>query len=96
MRRRLLAFLVEQLLKDAPVRGKMSEEQYKVAMSKVYQNPAIAQYFTEREEHLIHTGMELFMVGKLDSASHYAGQLFELRSLRNRCKACYTSLHRKG
>ena len=95
MRDKVLAFLVRRLLAQAPVRGKMNEEQYKIAMSKMHQNPALTQYFDEREEHLIHAGMDLFLAGKLESAQHYAGQLFELRTLRNRCKACYTSLHRK-
>ena len=95
MRDKVLAFLVRRLLAQAPVRGKMNEEQYKIAMSKMHQNPALTQYFDEREEHLIHAGMDLFLAGKLESSQHYAGQLFELRTLRNRCKACYTSLHRK-
>jgi hypothetical protein len=96
MKDRAIAFLVKRLLGQSPLRGKMNEEQYKMAMSKMHQNPALTQYFDEREEHLIHTGMEQFAVGKLESAQHYAGQLFELRTLRNRARACYTSLHRKS
>lgn len=96
MKDKALAFLVKRLLAQAPLRGKMNDEQYKMAMSKMHQNPALTQYFDEREEHLIHAGMDLFLAGKLESAQHYAGQLFELRTLRNRARACYTSLHRKS
>lgn len=94
MRDRFLMFLLKRLVtilsKDESPRGEINEHMYIVALSKAHQNPAITQYFDEREEHLIHNGMELHMQGKVKLTERYTGQLFELRALRLRMKACYT------
>lgn len=86
----LLKHLVTILSKDESPRGEVNEHNYIVALSKIHQNPAISQYFDEREEHLIHKGMELYITGKVELTDRFAGQLFELRALRLRAKACYT------
>ncbi len=93
MRKLLILILSKLLLADAPLRGSMKEEQYILALSKAYQNPAIDQYLREREVYLIYAGMDKFVKGNLDGAKGLAGQLIEIRALRTRMKACYTRTH---
>jgi hypothetical protein len=95
IRRQLLKLLLSLLDTPLPPRGSLRQEQYITAMSKAYQNPAITQYLDEREEVLIKEGMNQFMAGKLTSVDRYAGQLFELRTLRNRMRVCYDRKHRE-
>lgn len=84
------------LYRDAPTRGKLTEEMYITAMSKVYQNPAFIQYLDEREEYLIREGMEKFINNKIDDTRGLAGQLVEIRALRSRLKVCYNIKHKKS
>ena len=83
-------FLVKLFIRDAPTRGKLDEDQFVAAMSKAYQNPAIMQYLNERETYLIYNSTEKLLKGQTDHARGVAGQLVEIRALRNRMKVCYS------
>jgi len=86
----LLNLLVKWLIKQSPTRGKLDEDQFVAAMSKAYQNPAIMQYLNERETYLIYNSTEKLLKGQTDHARGVAGQLVEIRALRNRMKVCYS------
>ncbi len=89
MKKLLIKLLLYLLRTDEPPRGSLSRENYIVAMSKLYQNPAFNQYLDDREDYLIKKTMNLFLKNELTDAKGPAGQLLEVRSLRNRTKACY-------
>lgn len=60
-------------------------------MAKAYQNPALTLYLDQREEYVIHAAMEMFINGKLDGPKGLAGQLVEIRALRDSLRVCYNS-----
>ena len=95
MRNLLINLLLKLLLKESPVRGTLQDEQYIAAMSKMYQNPAMEQYLNQREVYLIYRSTELLLKGQIDHARGMAGQLTELRSMRNRMKVCYLRKNKK-
>jgi hypothetical protein len=59
-------------------------------LSKAYQNPALTEYFEVREDVLIRKTFDLFLQNKIEDARGLAGQVYELRTLRNTLRVCYT------
>lgn len=88
MKKHLIKLLVWLLHSEEP-RGSLSRDNYIVAMSKLYQNPAFNEYLDNREEYLVKQTMNLVLKDQLLDAKGISGQLLELRALRNRVKACY-------
>lgn len=97
MMRKLLIHLFSKLLfKDPPGFGNLREEQYLMAMSKAYQNPAIQMYLRERENTLMVGGIDKLLKNQMNEAYGLAGQLLEVRMLRLRMQVCYNKLHGKA
>jgi len=88
-------FLLRLLLKPETPRGALAQEQYEMALSKMYQNPAVMQYLDVREKYLTYKGMELILNNKLDKAQGITGQMLEIRSMRLRMRACYNIKHKE-
>ena len=88
-------FLLKLLLpKDLP-RGVMAEEQYEMAMSKMYQNPAVMQYLDHRQKYLGAKVIELVVKDQLADSRGVAGQLLEVRAMKNTMRVCYTRRHKE-
>ncbi len=87
--------LLKWLLGPEIRRGRLPEKQYYDAMSKLYQNPAVMEYLNDREVYLIGEGMAKFIKGQPDKAERLAGQLLEVKALRNRAKMCYARRHKR-
>jgi len=88
-------FLIRLLLKPETPRGALAQEQYEMALSKMYQNPAVMQYLDVREKYLTYKGMDQILNNKLDKAHGLAGQVLEVKALRLRCRACYNIKHKE-
>ena len=87
--------LAKLLLEQSPTRGKLSQQNYTIAMSKLFQNPAFIQYCDEREDYLSYQTMNLLARDELLDAKGITGQLLELRSLRKRAQVCYDKLRKE-
>lgn len=88
-------WLIKLLLAPEIKRGRLAEKQFYDGLSKAYQNPAIQAYLDDRALYLIHNGMERFIKGDLKEAHGLAGQLIEIRALKNRMKGCYNVKHKE-
>lgn len=96
IRRALIDLLIRLVIADAPVRGKLTPDNYVTAMSKLHQNPGFQQYCDQREEYLIYTTMNLVAKDLLLDAKGITGQLLEVRSLRKRAETCYYKKRKDG
>lgn len=85
----LLLWLLESELYTLYGRTTASKETQRTMMSRVYQNPAFLQYLDSREEALVRNTFALFLANKIEDARGLAGQVFELRTLRNTLRVCY-------
>jgi hypothetical protein len=57
--------------------------------SQLMENPTFQRYLNAREDYLVRKGMEDYMAGNLTSSDRMAGQVFEIRNLRNRVRSAY-------
>lgn len=89
LKKLLIKWLVSLLDEGLPKR-ELRGETFVLMMSKAYQNPAIQNYLDEREEFLKANGIDLIIQDKLEGAKGLAGQVIEIRLLRNKMRACYT------
>ena len=85
----LISWAERIIATDKEVRGRLSEEHYVSAMSKMHQNPAVQQYLDGREQQLINLTVEAFITNQAENAHRTAGRLVELRALRTRMRVCY-------
>ena len=67
----------------------LTKEQAIGMLSQLYQNTAFMRFLNARERYLIDNGMEQFMGGKPIKADRLAGQLFEVRNMRQRIRSAY-------
>lgn len=89
LRRLLIAWLVKLLDKELPQREGLRDEMRVKMLARAYQNPALTTYLDAREEYIVHEAMNKFIKGELKEPHGLAGQLVEIRTLRNHMKACY-------
>ena len=89
MRRLLINLLIRLLNKELPQREGLRDEMRIKMLAKAYQNPALTTYLDAREEYVIHEAMNKFIKGEIDGPKGLAGQLIEIRTLRDHMKACY-------
>ena len=68
----------------------ISKETRRTLLSRAYQNPALMEYFEIREQALMRNTFALFVANRIDDARGLAGQVYELQTLRNTLRVCYT------
>jgi hypothetical protein len=89
IRRLLIHWLVKLLNEELPQRDGLRDEMRIKMLARAYQNPALTTYLDAREEYVTHEAMSKFIKGEMKHPHNLAGQLIELRMLRNHMKACY-------
>lgn len=82
-------WLISLLMPTDIPRGKLPEEQYEAALSKLYQNPGVMNYLEARHEYLIHQMANKIVKDELKEAKGLGGQLLEIEMMKRRLKLCY-------
>ena len=67
----------------------MSHNQELGLFAELYQNATFRKYLNVRENYLINKHTEDFIAGRINNAYGLAGQLLEVRNLRDRAKVSY-------
>lgn len=72
-----------------PTSPPLSEEQALGFLAEMYQNPSFKRYWDARETYLILQCTELYMQGKAPASDRVAGQIEEVRQMKQRMKAAH-------
>lgn len=73
----------------------LSEEQALGFMCELWTNPAFQRFLNAREEYLIHQGMELLLAKDPPNADMAAGQIAEIRNMRERTRSAYLIIEKR-
>jgi len=75
-------------VKDLPD-SVLTKEQEMGLFAELWQNPTFRKYLTAREQYLKDILAERFLNGNTPKAEGFAGQMLEIRTLRNRTRGAY-------
>jgi hypothetical protein len=87
----MINFLIKLAAKfiKEPTNPQMSHEQEMGLFAELYQNPTFRKYLNVRENYLINKHTEDFIANRINNSYGLAGQLLEIRNLRDRARVSY-------
>ena len=81
-------WFIDKFIKQ-PTIPNLTYEQEMGLFSQLYDNASFRKYLNARERYLVDKHTEDFILGKLNNSYGLAGQLIEVRNIRERIKIAY-------